>query len=207
MDAPAGRRPARNQHRRGSAAVPGSAARQPHHDALVVVRSVGDARRARRRDAPHERGRHRRLRGRDRLPAGGGRPGARVPELSLLVGGVSRSHCLHVAPSARARPADGPDHRQRLVVRRPLHHAGAGREPPAIGTPRDLARRDQHRASRSVRARSSRRGLRRARLGAGSRSRVLSRRWTFPSAARSRCPRGRVRGSSCSTSPGRPARP
>jgi hypothetical protein len=50
------------------------------------------------------------------------------PYLSRSSSIASRSR----PPGARARPADGPHDRQRLVVRRPLHHAGARGEPPAV---------------------------------------------------------------------------
>src|SRR5207247_2202010 len=56
--------------------------------------------------------------------------------------GVPGEGRVHVAQGARARPAHGRHDRQRLVLRRGVHHARLGRCAVALGAPRDRARRD-----------------------------------------------------------------
>ncbi len=83
--------------------------------------------------------------------------------------GVPRPDCLHVQESARARAADGPHDRQRLVVRRTAHHARSRREPPALGTPGNRRGCHEHRASGTLRSRRAHRRVHRTRLDAGGR--------------------------------------
>jgi hypothetical protein len=56
----------------------------------------------------------------------------RVSQLSISLQGVPRPDRVRFPESARARAADGPHDRQRLVFRRAVYNARARREPAAL---------------------------------------------------------------------------
>jgi len=92
--------------------------RCPDHDAMVVVRADRHQSRPRARDAPHEGGRHRRIRNTTRVSRRPrrSRPGVRDAPVSLRR--LHRPRALHGREGERTRAARRPDCRQRLAVRR-----------------------------------------------------------------------------------------